>query len=243
MKTAKFPVSPAKAGTFVPKPKIKRAAILRPADIRHVLRVIEATSRWPERDSVAVLISVCVGMRCSEIARITPRDILNTDGTVKPEVGLRAAITKGCSPRTAYFTHPKLIAAIQRYMADRVAKRIGTTGDLAFGGIYPDIPFLFSSRKGGFSLVKKVRLLESGVRESYSAADGLEATFKRIFDRSGLPDCSSHAGRRTFASTLLAKGVSSDDVSKLLGHSALDNTMPYLECSERMLEDAFRDVF
>lgn len=236
-------MTPDKPGTFRPKPKVKRAAILRPSDIRHVLRVIEATSRWPERDAVAVLISICVGMRCTEIARITPRDILTPDGSVKPEVGLRAAITKGCNPRTAYFTHPKLIAAIKRYVADRVAKRIGVSGDPVFSGLCPDVPFLFSSRKGGFSLVRKVRLLESGVREEYSAADGLEAMFRRIFDKSGLPDCSSHAGRRTFASTLLANGVSSEDVSKLLGHSAIDASTPYLECSDRMLESAFANVF
>lgn len=236
-------MTPDKPGTFRPKPKVKRAAILRPSDIRHVLRVIEATSRWPERDAVAVLISICVGMRCTEIARITPRDILTPDGSVKPEVGLRAAITKGCNPRTAYFTHPKLIAAIKRYVADRVAKRIGVSGDPVFSGLCQDVPFLFSSRKGGFSLVRKVRLLESGVREEYSAADGLEAMFRRIFDKSGLPDCSSHAGRRTFASTLLANGVSSEDVSKLLGHSAIDASTPYLECSDRMLESAFANVF
>lgn len=235
-----IPVYPS---AFRPKPKIKRAAILRPSDIRHVLRVIEATSRWPERDAVAVLISICVGMRCTEIARITPRDILTPDGSVKPEVGLRAAITKGCNPRTAYFTHPKLIAAINRYVANRVAKRIGVSGEPAFSGLCPDVPFLFSSRKGGFSLVRKVRLLESGVREEYSAADGLEAMFRRLFDKSGLPDCSSHAGRRTFASTLLANGVSSEDVSKLLGHSAIDASTPYLECSDRMLEAAFAEVF
>lgn len=243
MNLATFPTIPDKPGTFQPKPKVKRAAILRPADIRHVLRVIEATSRWPERDALVVLMSVCTGMRCSEIARITAADILHADGRVRAEVVLRAAITKGCNPRIAYFTHPKLIAAIARYIGYRVANRIGVTGEPAYGELYPDIPFVFSSRKGGFSMVRKKRRLESGHEEEYAAADGLESLFRRIYDKAGLPECSSHAGRRTFASTLLAKGVSSEDVSKLLGHTALDNTMPYLECSDRMLEEAFREVF
>jgi integrase len=50
------------------------------------------------------------------------------------------------------------------------------------------------------------------VVEEYAAADGLEALFRRIYDKAGLPECSSHAGRRTFASTLLANGLSSEDV-------------------------------
>lgn len=243
MNLADFPTIPDKPGIFRPKPKVKRAAILRPSDIRHVLRVIEATSRWPERDALVVLMSVCTGMRCSEIARITVADILHADGRIRAEVALRAAITKGCNPRIAYFTHPKLIAAIARYVAGRVVKRVGLSGESTYCGLYPDLPIVYSSRKGGFSMVRKRRVLESGQEEDYAAADGLESLFRRIYDKAGLPECSSHAGRRTFASTLLAKGVSSEDVSKLLGHTALANTLPYLECSESMLEAAFREVF
>ena len=145
----------------------KRAAVLRPADIRHVLRVIEATSRWPERDALVVLLSVATGMRCSEIARVTAKDILQPDGAIKQEVALRAAITKGARPRVAYFTHPKLIAAIRRYIDYRIERRIGVSGEEAFAGICPDIPFVFSSRKGGFAMVRKTRILESGIEHDY----------------------------------------------------------------------------
>lgn len=182
-------------------------------------------------------------MRCSEIARITAKDILQPDGSIRQEVALRATITKGARSRVAYFTHPKLIAAIQRYIAYRIERRVGVSGEEAFAGICPDIPFVFSSRKGGFAMVRKTRVLESGLEHDYSAADGLEGLFRRIYKKSGLPECSSHAGRRTFASTLLAKGVSSDDVSKLLGHSEIDHTLPYLEFTHSMLESAFREAF
>lgn len=243
MPNAPFPSSPAKPGAFVPKPRVKRAAILRPSDIRHVLRVIDATSRWPERDAAAFLISVCAGLRCTEIARITVADVMLPCGVLREEVALRAAITKGCRPRTAYFTHSRLVGALERYLADRVAKRIGMSSGADYRGLLPDLPVVCSSRRDGFALVRKRRTLESGVVEDYEAADGLEMLFRRIYDKSGLPECSSHAGRRTFASALLAKGVASEDVSKLLGHVSLDHTTPYLECSEAMLEAAFRDVF
>jgi len=38
-------------------PKIKRAATLRPGQLRHVLRVTGATSRHPERDCLAILMT------------------------------------------------------------------------------------------------------------------------------------------------------------------------------------------
>ncbi len=234
-----IPNNPAR---FEPKYSKKRAGILRPSDVRHVLRVIDATSRWPERDCALVVASLCTGMRCTELARVTPRDILMPSGKVRDAVQLRAEITKGCKARLAYFTNPKLIAALDRYVQSRHAKRIGLSGGEDYAGLYPDAPMFFSSRKGGFSMVPKNRALESGLTGQYVAADGLEHLFRRIFDRSGLKDCSSHSGRRTFASTLLAKGVSSEDVSRLLGHSEIDVTGDYLECSEAMLEAAFADV-
>lgn len=91
-------------------------------------------------------------------------------------------------------------------------------------------------------MISKPRMLDSGEIGDYSAADGLEHLFRRVYERSGLKECASHSGRRTFSSTLLAKGVSSEDVSKLLGHSDINVTGDYLECSEQMIEEAFRDV-
>lgn len=227
----------------MPKKRIKRAAILRPADIRHVLRVIDATSRWPARDALVFLMSVCTGMRCSEIARVTVADLLFPNGCLRKEVTLRAAITKGCHQRIAYFTNDRLVAAVERYLRDRIEKKIGLIGTKDYRGLHPDLPFVFSSRKGGFSMVRKTRTLEGGQIEHYEAADGLEALFRRLYDKAGLPDCSSHAGRRTFASRLLEKGTSSEDVSKLLGHQHIDNSTPYLVATEAMLEAAFREVF
>ena len=220
---AHFPTipTPKKPGKFVPKRKIKRSGLLRPSDVRHVLRVINATSRWPERDCALVLTSLCTGMRCSEMARITPRDILTPVGEIRPDVKLRAEITKGCKERMAYFSNPKLAQALDAYIQSRRARNIGLGVEGEYRQLKPDAPFFFSSRHGGFSMIAKPRVLETGEIGEYAAADGLEHLFRRIYDRAGLKDCTSHSGRRSFASTLLAKGVSSEDVSKLLGHSEI----------------------
>lgn len=48
----------------------KRAGILRPAQMRHLLRVTEATSRHPERDSLVLLLGLTCAMRVTEIAKV-----------------------------------------------------------------------------------------------------------------------------------------------------------------------------
>ncbi|VVE44784.1 Tyrosine recombinase XerD [Pandoraea cepalis] len=46
---------------------IKRARTLKPAQIRHLLRVTEATSWRPERNALILLLGLICGMRISEI--------------------------------------------------------------------------------------------------------------------------------------------------------------------------------
>lgn len=100
----------------------KRAAVLLPSQLRHLLRVTEATSRHPERDAVILWLGFSCGLRVTETARLTVADVLLPSGRVKSEISLRAEITKGCRKRLAYLTHPKLIAALERYIEWRKAK-------------------------------------------------------------------------------------------------------------------------
>lgn len=219
--------------------KIKRAAILRPSDARHVLRVTEATSRHPARDCLALLMSILLGMRCTEIARITIADVMMQDGRLREELRLRAEITKGCNARVSYASSKRLRGALERYIRYRRAEGIGLGRSSLYRGLAPDLPVLFSNRKSGFALSRKLRRLEDGQVEEYQAADGLEHRFRHLYGRAGLADCSSHSGRRTFASTLLANGISSETVSRMLGHQDLDNSIPYLEVREAAIEAAF----
>ncbi|MEM5317549.1 tyrosine-type recombinase/integrase [Paraburkholderia sp. JHI869] len=49
---------------------------------------------------------------------------------------------------------------------------------------------------------------------------------------------SSHSGRRTFASRLVAQSHTLETVQILLGHSHLDHVAPYLDVSQRELHEA-----
>lgn len=57
-----------------------------------------------------------------------------------------------------------------------------------------------------------------------------------------MPLASSHSGRRTFASRLVAAGLSVEDLQLLMGHSKLDHLEPYLEVNQDTLREMFSGV-
>lgn len=111
----------------------KHAVVLRPAQIRHLLRVTEATSRHPERDALVLLLSITCGMRITDIARIEIADVLTSSGAIREEVSLRAVITKGCRQRCIYVTHEKTRGALERYLKAR-SRQIGNN-EIAQAGV------------------------------------------------------------------------------------------------------------
>lgn len=86
----------------------KRAAVLLPSQLRHLLRVTEATSRYPERDVLILWLGFSCGLRVTETARLTMADVLLPSGRLKSEISLRAEITKGCRQRLAYLCHCRM---------------------------------------------------------------------------------------------------------------------------------------
>lgn len=97
--------------------------------------------------------------------------------------------------------------------------------------------------KGGpYELNLKRTANTAGETVEYWAADSLQAYIKGLYLAAGLHLASSHSGRRTFASRLLAAGESLETVQALLGHSDLDHVMPYLEVSEDTLREMFETV-
>lgn len=221
----------------------KRAAVLLPSQLRHLIRVTEATSRHPERDVLLLWLGFSCGMRVTETARLTVADVLMPSGLLRSEISLRAEITKGCRQRLAYLTNPKLIAAMDRYIEWRRAKRFGCSLDgHQYRGLMPKTRLILTWKGGAYELnVKRARNAAGEVVE-YLAADSLQTYIKGLYRAAGLFDASSHSGRRTFASRLLAAGQSLSDIQSLLGHSELDHLEPYLTVCNDTLREMFELV-
>jgi len=229
-------------GQHMSRKPIKRAQALLPSQVLHLLRVTDATSRYPERDAVILLLGLSCGMRISEIAQVTVADICFSNGELRKEVSLRAVITLGCRQRSIYLSSPKLIAAIERYIRHRRANDHGTNlGRSDYCGLHANLALIVSRTGYPYSLSKKSRVGESGELTDYWAADSLQAYVTGLYRAAGT-NGTSHSGRRTFATRALANGASIEQVQFLLGHQDIDQTSRYFDVSSVDVMRAFSEV-
>ena len=218
----------------------KRAGTLRPAQIRHLLRVTDATSRHAARDALVLLLGLTCAMRVTEIARLLVVDVLLPSGQLRKEVSLRAAITKGCRQRCVFITHDLAVAALDRYVEHRWDSDQGTELDRKrYRGLCPETPLVLTHKGYGFELTTKRRKLAGGGQEDYLACDSLQAHVTGLYKAAGLGECTSHTGRRTFATRLVEQGHPIETVQRLLGHAEIDHTDPYLAVSQTTMAEMF----
>lgn len=144
-------------------PSNTKAATLTGAELRHLLRVTDATSRSPERDRLVLLLGLTCAMRVTEIARVLVEDVLLPSGAIRDEVSLRAAITKGCRQRCVFLTHVDARKALEAYIEWRWAKGFATELDRRrFRGLRPATALIVTRRGAAFALNRKPRTLAGG---------------------------------------------------------------------------------
>lgn len=113
-----------------------QAKTLNSSELDQVLRYI-STRKYAERNRAMLLMGFWAGLRVKEIAQLRMGDVLNDDGTIKSEIRLSAAQTKGNDGRTV-FLPAKLIDELAVYLTTRHIKD-------------PTIPFFHTSCKLGWT--------------------------------------------------------------------------------------------
>jgi integrase len=222
----------------------RHAKVLTPAKFRHLLRVTEATSRFPERDTLILLLGVTCGMRVTEIARLEVNDVLTRSGARREDIALPGSITKGCRPRCIFLSHLKAREAFDRYVEWRYARGDGVSLDKReYRGLLQRTRVILTRKGGPFELSVKRRVNFEGEAVEYLAADSLQSYVMSLYRAAGLgAGYSSHSGRRTFASRLVAQGHPLETVQILLGHAHLDHVAPYLDVTTREQRDAVEAI-
>jgi integrase/recombinase XerD len=180
----------------------KKAPVLTQTQFK--LAVASARAHEQGTRNVALLhFSAALGLRAKEMSQLLVRDVLASDGKIKDEVLLTRATTKGGKQRLIYLTNKEVRRALIAYLDERRA---------AEGGPLQAASALFTSRKGGGFSPNTMQML-----------------FKRIYRVAGLDQASSHSGRRTFATSLIERGVDIKAVSSLMGHSTVAMTARYVD--------------
>lgn len=204
-------------------PEITRAKTLHQGQLTRLIKITQATSRYPERDVLVLMLGHYCGMRITEVSRLTVADLMHASGKLRSEISMREAVTKGCRQRCAYLVSRPAIQALEMYLQYRIERGIGTVlGPGPYRGLLPHQPVIYSSRGAGMSQNTKRRVLETGEQRNYKASDSLQSHVTRLYQRAGIKGGSSHSGRRTFAGKVLASTGDMETVAQLLGHTSID---------------------
>lgn len=96
--------------------------------------------------------------------------MLYPSGTIRPEVYLRAEITKGCRARNIHLTHAKCLAAIEAWITVRVVRGWGVCDAEGYRGLRSDSRLVMTHKGQAFELAFKHRMLDAGP-EVYRACE------------------------------------------------------------------------
>jgi integrase/recombinase XerD len=184
-----------------------QAKTLTKQDLDKLLNYINS-KRHAQRNRVMMLLTHLAGLRIGEVAALRWADVITRDGTVKDEVRLLPAMTKGNHARTI-FINERLKAELQAYAEQAEC-------------VDRNYPFFASQKsvKAGFS------------------ANSLAQTFALLYEGAGLEGASSHSGRRTFLTNLANKGTAIHILKTLAGHRSISTTAAYLYSSPSQLKAA-----
>ena len=92
----------------------KQAKTLNERDLQRLLEYVAKTKN-SKRNRAIILLTHLAGMRIGEVAAVRVCDVLTSDGTVKDEINLSAAQTKGNLSRTVLLSE-RMQAEISAYM-------------------------------------------------------------------------------------------------------------------------------
>jgi integrase/recombinase XerD len=157
-----------------------------------VLLVLCEKGPYPARDQAIIYLSFKTGLRAKEIAGLTLADLLDGEGHLKEEIGLRPEITKGKKYGTIYLFNPKARKALNAWIKQRRAQVTSL-----------DVP-LFVNRWG----------------QPFNG-NTMQKLMKGMYQRAGFPG-SSHSGRRTFAARIEEHDPSLKTVQCLILKRALN---------------------
>jgi len=161
-----------------------------------------ATRPHAARNRAMLLTTHLAGLRVGEVALLSWSDAVDSNGQVREEIRLNADQTKGRHPRTVYVS-PKLRKELQAYV-----NSISTRA--------PEAAFFYTQKhpRRGFT------------------PNTLTQLFFNLYRGAGIEGASSHSGRRTFITTLAARGVGVRVLMSLAGHKNISTTQAYIDVND-----------
>jgi len=195
---------------------MSQAKVLTEKEIKKVVKLIDS-KRHASRNRCMFLLTHGSGMRVGEVASLRICDVLASDGSIKSEVYLSAAQTKGSKGRTVYLSE-KMLEEISLYLKTRFKLK-----DLLPVTMTDTVRALFTNQKD--------------CQRGFSASTACQM-FHYWYKEAKIEGASSHSGRRGFITNLANKGVHVRILQELAGHSSIAVTQKYIDVNQDKLRIA-----
>ena len=186
---------------------MKQAKVLNKQEFKRLLAVAD-TTKWAERNRLAVALSFFAGLRACEIASLQVRNLFAATGEVHDFLRFERHQTKG-SEANAVPVSRRLAQALARYAAT-YPTWIDT----------PTNPIMFSAKGGSMSAQTVINLLAG------------------LYRSAGIAGASSHSGRRHFVTELAERGINPRVIQALARHKHLNTTQRYIDVNDMKLQKA-----
>jgi integrase/recombinase XerD len=175
--------------------KMSQARTLNEKELKLLLLYIN-TRKYAARDRAMMLLTHWGGMRIGEVAATKIGDVLALDGSIKAEIRLTAAQTKGKHARTVI-----LADKLRKELLTYLQQRFNIKQLIAIACTDTMQKPLFATQK----------------REGFTANTACYH-FHMLYKAAGLNGASSHSGRRSFLTLLSSKSVPLKVLMELAGH-------------------------
>ena len=173
---------------------------------------IRGRSSRPWHDQALFLLLFATGARPLEIARLEVRDYLDADGSVRVASEMRAEAANSGKARPLFFTSARLVAALDLYLAERLAAGLGLGEPAAYRGLSPGSPLFLSASGEGFRIIE-VR----DVGQCRYLCRSIQETYRKLFRYAELSNVTPLSVRLTLAMRLYERGADEEQVGLLFG--------------------------
>ena len=216
-----------------------KALVVEDVQFDHVLRVTKTAPETGTRNSALLLVLFGTGLTASEVGVMEVRDYLEADGRPIRDGVVRPEIAYNHRKRPLCWVNRRVLAGLDAYLAERVARGFGVTANpAAYRGLDPRSALFVGCRAGEqIAMSRKVR---DG--KTYYSATQFTALVKRLFEDAGVEGVTAQAARRTLAVKLRRKGIDLRHISEILGIQSLTATKRLAETDPVRLGELIRTI-
>jgi site-specific recombinase XerD len=186
-----------------------------------LIKTTKASNVFPCRNVALLLLEYGTGMTLSELSVLRVSVYLSPNGSIKVDSCVPADVAYNGTARPLYWTNQRLVAALDEYLAYRVAHNHGTTTKKgAYRSLDPESTLICTDDGDAFGQTKRKN--QSG--KISTSPDSLGEAFRNLHEKAGIEGVSAESARRRFAVTLARKGFGLEHIRVLVGHKSLSTT-------------------